>query len=315
MTQDIHSHPATTSPAVGRVPDTFLVGAPKSGTTYLADWLASTPDVYVPPVKEPGFFMEDHQYRRGLEHCASRYYSGAGDEPVVVDATPWYLYPASVPTRIAEAVGPERARIVVVLREPVARAVSMYHDQAGRRRERRSMTQAFADDLAVADPDAEVAGEAGPDLFRHYVLCGRYAAPIRRYLDTFGAGSVCVLLAEELWSDPESVRARLTGFLGVPLPPAPERVSNPASVARLGLVETLLSRAESSRSVLRDAVARHPELAGRIRAAMDRVARANQAPGRYPPPDTQLRAALAEWFAPLNAELEQVIGRSLEAWR
>lgn len=296
------------------LPNTFLVGAPKSGTTYLAGWLGATPEVFVPPVKEPGFFLEAHHYRRGLDHYASRYYSAAGKEPVVVDATPWYLYPASVPARIAESIGVGRARIIIVLREPVARAVSMYYDQVGRRREARAMSEAFADELAVADPDAEVAREAGPSLFSRYVLCGRYAEPVRRYVDTFGPDSVCVLLSEELWSDPQAVRSRLEGFLGVPLPAAPARVSNPASYARLGPLENLLARAEGSRSPIRTAVGRFPSLAGGIRRAMETVARWNQAPSAYAEPDVELRRALRDWFEPQNRRLEAVIGQGLEAW-
>lgn len=300
---------------VGILPDTFIIGAPKSGTTYLASWLGASPEVYAPPVKEPGFFMEQRQYGRGLGHCAAAYYSGATDERVVLDATPWYLYPASVPLRVAGSLGTENARIIAVLREPVARAVSMYHDQHGRLRETRSLAQAFADELAVDDPESELAREAGPDLFRHYLLCGRYAEPLGRWLDVFGRESVCVLLAEEMWGDPAGARARLESFLGVSLPEAPPRAANAASRAGVGVVETVLSRMEASTGRLRSAVARVPGAAGRVRTAMDAVARWNQVPVRYPTPDPLLLSGLREWFSPANHRLEELIGRSLEAWR
>src|SRR5436305_1552954 len=124
---------------VGTLPNTFIVGAPKSGTTYLSEWLGSADDVFAPRVKEPGFFLEAGHYARGREHCASAYYRDARGERVVLDATPWYLYPASVPGRIAETVGREHTRIVILLREPVARTFSMYYDQVGRCRETRSL--------------------------------------------------------------------------------------------------------------------------------------------------------------------------------
>ncbi|HET6793719.1 MAG TPA: hypothetical protein VFH45_04725, partial [Acidimicrobiales bacterium] len=272
-------------------------------------------DVFVPRIKEPGFFLEAHHYERGLAHYSARCYSEVGDQPVVVDATPWYLYPASVPARIAGSIGAGGARIVIVLREPVARAVSMYHDQLGRRREERSLAEVVADELAVDDPEAELAGEAGPGLFRHYVLCGCYAGPVRRYLDTFGAGAVCVLLAEELWGDQEAVRRRLEAFLQVALPPAPQRAANPASRARLGPVESLLSRAEASSSPLRTAVGRAPAVAAGVRRAMEAVARWNQAPTRYDAADPDLRGTLAAWYEPHNRRLESELGRSLSRWR
>ena len=299
---------------MGTLPNTFIVGAPKSGTTYLAAWLGESDDVFSPPVKEPGFFMDARQYERGPGHCASTYYAGARREPVVLDATPWYLYPASVPGRIASTVGTDGTRIVVVLREPVARAVSMYNDQHGRHREPRSLAQAFADELAVSEPDDEVAREAGPDLFHHYLLCGRYAAPLERYLDTFGSDAVCVLLAEELWVQPEQVRARLAGFLGVDLPPAPTRAANPASRAHYGIVEGVLSCLEASSSPLRNVVARVPFVAGRMRTAVDALARWNQVPTRYPEPDPVLREGLKGWYSPSNRRLEALLDRRLEPW-
>lgn len=300
---------------VGTLPDTFIVGAPKSGTTYLASWLGASPDVYAPPVKEPGFFMEQSHYGRGLGHCSAAYYSGADGEKVVLDATPWYLYPESVPLRVAGSLGPSNVRVIAVLREPVSRAVSMYHDQHGRLRETRSLAQAFADELAVEDPEEELAKEAGPDLFRHYLLCGRYAEPLGRWFDTFGRDALCVLLSEELWGDPEGTRARLEAFLGVALPPAPDRSANPASRASIGLVEKALSRMEASTGALRWAVARIPGAAGRARNVMDAVARWNQVPVRYPAPDPLLMSGLREWFAPANHRLEELLGRSLEGWR
>lgn len=298
----------------GVLPDTFLVGAPKSGTTYLAAWLGASDAVFVPPVKEPGFFLEPHHYERGLGAYAARYYSTAGREPVVVDATPWYLYPPSVPELIASSIGVDKVKILVVLREPVARAVSMYQDQYGRRRESRSMAQAFADDLAIEDPDRALAATPATELPLHYVLCGRYAEPLGRYLDIFGEKSVCVILAEEMWADPWSVHARLESFLDVALTAPPARAANPASEAQFGLVENLLARIESSRSPLRSAVARFPAMAGRVRLVMDQVARWNQKPTTYATPDPALRQALHDWFAPCNERLAELLDRDLSAW-
>ena len=147
------------------------------------------------------------------------------------------------------------------------------------------------------------------------MLCGCYAEPVRRYLDTFGAGNVCVLLAEELWGDQEGVRRRLEAFLQVPLPAAPARAANPASQARLGPVESILARAEASSSPLRAAVGRVPVVASGVRRAMEAVARWNQAPARYEAADPALRAALAGWYEPHNRRLEDVLGRSLDPWR
>ena len=296
------------------LPNTFIVGAPKCGTTYLAAWLGESPDVFAPKVKEPGFFAELHHYQRGLDHYSSAYYREADGEPVVLDATPWYLYPRSVPQRIAESVGTD-VRIIILLRDPVSRAVSMYYDQVSRLREERSLLQAIEDELAVPDPTEVVAQEAGPEVVHHYVLCGLYAEPVARYLDTFGPEAVKVIAAEDLWGQPAGVRAELEGFLGVAVPPAPERAANPASRPRLGPVEHLLTRMEGSTSRLREAVGRMPAAVGGLRRLMDRAARWNQVPTQYPAPDPELIDRLAAWYRPSNQKLEAILGRSFPQWR
>jgi hypothetical protein len=300
--------------AVGTLPNTFIVGAPKSGTTFLAAWLALSDDVFGPAVKEPGFFMEEHHYRRGPAHCATAYYRDARNEPIVLDSTPWYLYPASVPARIAATVGTADTRIIIVLREPVSRTFSMYFDQVGRCRETRRLEDVVTAELRIDDPVAELAREAGPELFSHYVLCGRYLEPVRRYVDTFGPENVSVILAEEMWGDPDAVRERLDAFLRVRLPPAPARPANPASRAQFGPLERVLARIEASRSPLRSLVGRMPAVAGGIRTGIDAVTRWNRVPTRYPVPDPGLRRELSAWFAPANRRLETYLQRSVTQW-
>ena len=304
----------TAAAVASALPNTFLVGAPKSGTTYLARWLADADDVFVPAVKEPGFFADARQHVRGLGHCAKTYYRDAAGERIRVDATPWYLYPASVPARLADAAGDE-ARIVVLLREPVARTLSMFHDQVSRCREPRSFARAVEDDLRETDPAGTVAREFGPDLVRRYALCSRYAEPVERYLATFGPARVCVVLAEELWRTPEVVGARLDAFLGVHLPPPPADAANPSSRPRLAGVEKLLARTESSTTALRSLVGRSPRLVNATRSVMEATARWNQVPARYDAPDPDVERRLADWFAPANQRLAALLGHDLEAWK
>jgi hypothetical protein len=296
------------------LPNTFIVGAPKCGTTYLAAWLGESPEVFAPKVKEPGFFAEMRQYQRGLEHYATAYYREAATEPVVLDATPWYLYPRTVPARIAESIGTD-VRIIILLRDPSSRAISMYYDQVSRLREERSLLQAVEDDLGIPDPIDVVAGEAGPDVVHHYVLCGLYHEPVARYLESFGAAAVRVIAAEDLWGSPDQVRSELEAFLGVAVPPAPGRASNPASRPRIGPIEHLLTRMEGSTSAVRDLVGRVPVAAGGLRRLMDRAARWNQVPTSYPRPDPELVDRLAAWYRPSNDQLEQLLGRRFPQWR
>jgi hypothetical protein len=296
----------------GALPNTFIVGAPKSGTTYLAKWLSLSPDVDSPVVKEPNFFDDPRQFSRGLGYYSATYYRNATGRPVAFDASPWYLYPEWLPQRLADAVGVANTRIVILLRDPVSRTVSQYFDQVGRLRERRTFEAVVDSELATADPTKVVATSSTRELVRHYALCGLYAEPVARYLDLFG-DRVEVILAEELWRQTDQVAQRLESFLGIELPPPPDQVANPASRPRSAVVERLLHRFETSNSALREGGARTPAaFKAVIRSTVDVVSRLNQVPTTYERPAPKNLDRLAEWFQPANARLAEVLGRSAE---
>jgi len=193
--------------------------------------------------------------------------------------------------------------------------VSMYHERVGRRREARTFEQVVEDELAVGDPMAAVGREFSPEHFEHHVLCGLYAEPVQRYLDVFGSENTLVLSSEQLWGQTATARARLSSFLGIDVPDAPERSVNPAWQPRLEIVESVLNRAEISTSRLRQFVATRPGAVRVVRGILDRASAWNQASAEYELPDPELMARLREWYRPANERLESVLGRPLDEWR
>src|SRR6202161_2569308 len=118
------------------LPDFFLAGAPKSGTTALHAALARHPSLYMSAVKEPKFFLTDGPPpRRGgpgdvktyREHVWQRddYEALVATAPPGTlrgESTPFYLYDHAAQARI-KALIPD-ARMIVVLRDPTERAHS-----------------------------------------------------------------------------------------------------------------------------------------------------------------------------------------------
>jgi len=296
-----------------RTPNTFIIGAPKSGTTYLADWLRQADSVFMPEVKEPGYFVSESQRRRGLEHYLRSHYVTARDEPIVVDATPWYLYPASAPKDIGEAFGSDGLRFVAVLREPVSRAISMYHDQVGKLVETRTFEQAIEEDLRIEDPEREVAREYPPALNHHYVLCGLYASCIARYIERFGADSVCVLLTTDLDGDGMEARERLSSFLGMKLPALPDQRANSAAVVRSKIMQRGVLHAEQLSDVWKSRLLRLLP-PGSHRRLLSRLERWNLRTNHYPPPRQELVTILRDWYEPSNDRLTRLIDRDLSSW-
>ena len=118
-------------------PNLYLVGAPRSGTTAVYEYLRQHPDVYMSPSKEPGFFAIDgelydleerHDLKEGyfitsIDAYRSLYRHRRG-ERVLGDATLHYLHDPKVPLRIRHY-APD-AKIVAILRGPSARTYSAY---------------------------------------------------------------------------------------------------------------------------------------------------------------------------------------------
>lgn len=291
----------------------FLIGAAKAGTTSLADWLSTSPDVCVSSPKEPLFFEAD--FDRGLEFYWSSYFAHWNGEPLVVDARHRNMYLPYVPARIA-LVEPNPL-LVAIVREPVARSYAhwwAYHrgDPTGL-----GFEDAVKTDIARIRSGVNFNGPDGPTAWREsmhrqpggltsrsenfttFVDSGYYAQQLERFISRFGSESLHVVFLEELQTDPGRELTLLADFLGVradPIFPS----SNTAAAApnyRGGRLARRLIGAGAGR-VLPVGVRR------RVRSlvARDQI---------RPAIDPRTRDELIEHYRPHNAALERLLDRPL----
>jgi hypothetical protein len=178
------------------LPNFFVVGAMKAGTTSLAKYLGQHPDVFMCEPKEPRFFMEagtwenGESWYRGL-FAEGREHLARGEATTGYSKLPVH---AGVPERISSLV-PE-ARIVYLVRAPLHRIRSQYVHNVMHVGLRGPLRDALAND-------------------RTYVEFSRYAYQLRPYLDTFGSDRVLVLANEQLRDDRTTTLDRIFQFLGV----------------------------------------------------------------------------------------------------
>ncbi|MDH3786351.1 MAG: sulfotransferase, partial [Acidobacteriota bacterium] len=101
---------------MSRAPNFFVVGAVKSGTTAMCEYLSRHPDVYIPPEKELNFFGSDMDLRvprQSWDEYLAMYFATAGAETRLGDGSVWYLYTRAAAQEIRQRV-PD-ARIVIML--------------------------------------------------------------------------------------------------------------------------------------------------------------------------------------------------------
>jgi len=192
-------------------PDFIIIGAQKSGTTWLRHHLRQHPDVFV-PVDEAQFFNKRHRYAKGQEWYES-FFDAARSSQVIGDKTPDYLWTTSDGAKQHVAGSHERihdmypdVKLVVTLRNPVNRAVSALNHFI-----RRGHVSPLLriDDLLFGDKQSEVEG-------RGIIERGFYHPQLRAYLDLFDRKQILILILEEdIFQSPRRTLERLYDFIGV----------------------------------------------------------------------------------------------------
>jgi hypothetical protein len=191
-----------------RLPDLLLIGAQKSGTTSLFHYLSEHPEVARNPRgrKEMYFFNKD--YARGLNFYR-QYFPLKSVRGLVGEGSTVYLHSPQVPARVAQAL-PE-VKILAVLREPAARAISHYFHHVQRGRETRPIEEAFSPKIL----ELYIRGELQDGLSYRYLSNGDYAKHLKRWLSFIDEQHFCILQAETLFSEPQAIYDQVCDFLGL----------------------------------------------------------------------------------------------------
>jgi hypothetical protein len=274
---------------------TFLgIGAPRAGTTWLHELLASHPDVYVPTRrKEVRFF--DQYYERGLPWYEKFFPSEreAGQYQAIGEISPAYLYCPRCPERIASI--PSITRLILMLRNPVDRAYSAY----GLDIRLGSFSGPFEDCLSLR---------------HHTIQKGFYSRQIRRYLRYFRRDQLLVLVFERAVADVPSTKETLACFVGIALDRFPLTVGT-NRVNRSYIPRSRLAYALSTYAVCNlqkwdlDWVI---NMANRL--GIDRERLFGTA-GPLPPMKEETRQYLGELYVDEVRELESLLQIDLECWR
>ncbi|WP_295678654.1 sulfotransferase [uncultured Nevskia sp.] len=301
---------------MSQLPNTFLIGAPKSGTTALASWLAAHPQVCFSSRKEPGYFARDFPPHADIQahFDPDRYQALFAPEPqhrVIAEGSTNYLLSAdAVPAILASN---PNARFIVSLRNPLELAPALHMQQ------RYMLNEDQADFADAWQLQAQRArGERIPagcrqPRFLQYAAFARTGEQIERLLSLVPRSSVHIIRFDALRADPGAVYRQTLAFLGLdddgrqdfPVVNGAHRRRYPA-LARLLLNPPAPLRAPlwRLRKTLRSA--RLPLVeALRERQRQDMV-RAPLSPA--------LRAELASHFADDIHLLERLLGWDLSDW-
>jgi Sulfotransferase family len=298
------------------LPDFFVAGAPKAGTTALHAALAQHPELYLSPVKEPKFFLTDgpppaqggpgdvktyreHIWRRSDYEAL---FDAAPPGTMRGESTPFYLYRPDAQQRI-KALIPD-ARLIIVVRDPVERAHSNWTHlwSAGLDPIDDFVRSCGAEDQRVA---------AGWADFWHYKRIGLYGQQIQHLYSVFPPEQVLVMRYRELVDEPAATLDRICGFLGVATGivdrlPRENVTAHPDQTRRHRQLSRLLRAASAATSRLPG----HPgrEFVDRLESSLQQGAAARQ------PLTWAERQALLPYFDADIRLLEEITGQDYSLW-
>ena len=295
-------------------PQFLIVGAARSGTTALFQYLGEHPGLFLTEPKEPHYFAlagttpaftgpGDRQTINRLAVTDTEaylaLYRAARPDQVRGEASVSTMYHPAAWARI-RAMNPG-ARLVCVLRDPVDRAFSAYGFMRTR-----GWEPCATFEEALADEPRRIA--AGWHHIWHYTAMSRYGEQLRSALEVFPREQLLVLRHEDMTADPDAVLAQVYAHIGVPpvprtVDPDPHRSGEPRN--------RFVSRVVSTHHPLKKVLSPLVPLSLRRRLRRQIVAR-NIVRVSYRP---ETRRALVAEFGPDLDVLEQVTGLDVAAWR
>jgi hypothetical protein len=303
-----------------RLPQFVIAGAPKAGTTALHAALATHPELYLSPVKEPKYYMtdgrppaRDGQRGPGDAHSARewmwrreeylRLFDGAPEGTVRGESTPFYLYDRDAHARLAADV--PGIKVIVVVRDPVDRAVSNFvHLRAdGLEPEPDFLTAVRLEEERIA---------AGWAPFWHYRGLGRYGAQLRDLHRHVPPEQVFLLRYRQLVDSPRETLDRVSAFLGVT--PGVAHTVAPENVKPY-VADTVRYRALSR--VIRAGAAAGAFVPPQVWRQVSRplIAALHDGHAPRPRPSVEVRREVLVPLLPDIELLEELTGESFEDWK
>lgn len=251
-----------------RLPQAIIIGVKKGGTRAVLEYLRLHPQVRAAG-PEPHFF--DKHYHRGFDWYRSQMPESVRGQ-MTMEKTPSYLVRERVPARV-RAMSPS-VKLVLVLRDPVTRAVSDYTQAAAKGRARRSFLHSLTDNRTGM-----------VDASKPLVRVGLYDEHVSRWLEHFPRSSFHFVSGERLVAQPEAELASLQRFLGLRPP-------------WVGARQLVFNSTKGFPCLLREP--------GATPHCLD------PSKGRpHPKVDPSLERRLREFYAPHNRRLYRLIGRDL----
>jgi len=193
-----------------QVPNFIIIGCQRCGTTSLYTYLAQHPQILTPIKKEMDFFS--WHFDRGIDWYLAHFPPmPSGEQFLTGEASPSYFDSREAPERLY-SLFPE-AKLIVLLRNPVDRAISQFYRLTNLNWEARSLDRVISDEIERLNQNPEyiIGEEPG-----NYLARGRYIEFIKNWRTFFPPEQLLILKSEDFYAGAATTVKQVLEFLDLP---------------------------------------------------------------------------------------------------
>ena len=193
-----------------KVPNFIIIGCQRCGTTSLYTYLAQHPQILTPIKKEMDFFS--WHFDRGIDWYLAHFPPmPPGEQFLTGEASPSYFDSREAPERLYRLF-PE-AKLIVLLRNPVDRAISQFYRLTDLNWEGRSLDRVISDEIERLNQNPEyiIGEEPG-----NYLARGRYIEFIKNWRTFFPPEQLLILKSEDFYAGAATTVKQVLEFLDLP---------------------------------------------------------------------------------------------------
>lgn len=180
------------------IPNFFIIGAAKAGTTSLFNILTNHSQVFGSAVKETNFFSNDDKFAQGYDWYQHSFFQNASTYPIRMEASPAYLtWSIKTAPRLQETYKSSDVKFAVIFRDPVQRAYSHYWHRVRLGHEELSFENAIQTEQDRLNKNWDELYRTGNGKYG-YFRAGCYASRLRPFLEHFDRSRFIFLLQDDL---------------------------------------------------------------------------------------------------------------------
>lgn len=204
----------------GTLPSFLIIGAQRAGTTFLHEKIVDKTSAKPSPLQKEVHYFDNKYYKR--KKWYRKFFGVAKENIKNFETSPYYLYHPAAPKRVKESI--PNIKLIVILRDPIKRAISHYKWMRQSGLESRGAVDAFrydAEKIKLENDKSYLKKFHNPlyfdfdHIYRSYIRRSLYHIQIKRWKREFNFSNIMVLTSHELFNDTKKVVKKLSKFVGL----------------------------------------------------------------------------------------------------